>query len=304
LNARSSRLGRQIVANRWVYGMLAPVLLYYLVFHYGPMYGAVIAFKDFIPAQGIARSPWVGFQWFSDFFKSFYFGRLLTNTVLISVYDIIFGFPIPIIFALLLNDLNNHQFKKTVQTVTYMPHFISTVVVVGMINIFAARGGPVNDIIANLGGERVAFMNEASWFRALYVGSGIWQEFGWSSVIYLAALAGIDPSLYEAAYMDGASRWRQRIHITLPGIAPTIIILLILRVGRVMTVGFEKVLLMYNPMTYETADVISTFVYRQGLLEMNYSYSAAIGLFNSVINFLLLVSVNRASRSMSETSLW
>jgi putative aldouronate transport system permease protein len=304
LNDRSSRLGKQIVANRWVYGMLAPVLLYYLIFQYGPMYGAVIAFKDFIPAQGIFRSPWVGFQWFSDFFKSFYFGRLLRNTVLISVYDIIFGFPIPIIFALLLNDLNNQQFKKTVQTVTYMPHFISTVVVVGMLNIFMARRGPINDIIAALGGERIPFMNEAGWFRALYVGSGIWQEFGWSSVIYLASLASIDPALYEAAFMDGASRWRQRIHITLPGIAPTIIILLILRVGRVMTVGFEKVLLMYNPMTYETGDVISTFVYRQGLLEMNYSYSAAIGLFNSVINFLLLVSVNRASRSMSETSLW
>jgi putative aldouronate transport system permease protein len=304
LNDRSSRLGKQIVANRWVYGMLAPVLLYYLIFQYGPMYGAVIAFKDFIPAQGIFRSPWVGFQWFSDFFKSFYFGRLLRNTVLISVYDIIFGFPIPIIFALLLNDLNNQRFKKTVQTVTYMPHFISTVVVVGMLNIFMARRGPINDIIAALGGERIPFMNEPGWFRGLYVGSGIWQEFGWSSVIYLAALASIDPSLYEAAFMDGASRWRQRLHITLPGIAPTIIILLILRVGRVMTVGFEKVLLMYNPMTYETGDVISTFVYRQGLLEMNYSYSAAIGLFNSVINFLLLVSVNKASRSMSETSLW
>ena len=304
MKAQLQRLSRQVVANRWVYGMLAPVLGYYLIFHYGPMYGAVIAFKDFIPSKGVLGSPWVGFQWFDEFFRSFYFWRLLRNTLLISIYSIVYGFPIPIIFALLLNDLTNQRLKKTVQTVTYLPHFISTVVVVGMINIFADRSGPVNDLIEALGGERIAFMNEAAWFRPLYVGSGIWQEFGWSSVIYLAALASIDPALYEAAHMDGASRWVQRLHITLPGIAPTIIVLLILRVGRMMAVGFEKILIMYNPLTYDTADVISTFVYRQGLLEMNYSYSAAVGLFNSVINFVLLVSVNRMSRSLSETSLW
>jgi putative aldouronate transport system permease protein len=297
-------LGRQVAANRWVYGMLAPVLAYYLIFFYGPMYGAIIAFKDFIPSQGVLGSPWVGFRWFTEFFHSFYFWRLMRNTLLISLYSILFGFPIPIIFALLLNDITSQRFKKTVQTVTYLPHFISTVVVVGMINIFTARGGPINDLMESLGGQRIAFMTEASWFRTLYVSSEVWQTFGWSSVIYLAALASIDPALYEAAHMDGASRWTQRVHITLPGIMPTIIILLILRVGRVMTVGFEKILLMYNPLTYDTADVISTFVYRQGLQDMNYSYSAAVGLFNSLINFVLLVSVNRASRSLSETSLW
>jgi putative aldouronate transport system permease protein len=264
----------------------------------------VIAFKDFIPSQGVGGSPWVGFRWFDEFFRSFYFWRLLRNTLLLSLYNIVWGFPIPIIFALLLNDLTNDKFKKTVQTFTYLPHFISTVVVVGMINIFADRNGPINDLIETLGGQRIAFISEAGWFRTLYTSSSIWQEFGWASVIYLAALSSIDPQLYEAAHMDGASRWKQRLHITLPGIMPTIIVLLILRVGRMMTVGFEKILLMYNPMTYDTADVISTFVYRQGLLEMNYSYSAAVGLFNSVINFVLLVSVNRLSRSMSETSLW
>ena len=299
-----TRLKNQWTRNKWVYGMFVPVLIYYLLFHYGPMYGAIIAFKDFTPAGGILHSPWVGTEWFREFFKSFYFSRLIRNTLLISVYSIVFGFPIPIIFALLLNELHNRIFQRTVQTVTYLPHFISTVVVVGMIFIFTARTGPVNDLVEALGGQRLAFMAEPGWFRPLYVGSDVWQRFGWNSIIYLAALTGIDPGLYEAATIDGASRWQQRVHITLPGIAPTIIILLILRMGRLMTVGFEKIILMYNPMTYETADVISTFVYRQGLLEMNYSYSAAVGLFNSLINFAFLLAVNRLSRRISRTSLW
>jgi putative aldouronate transport system permease protein len=274
------------------------------VIHYAPMYGAIIAFKDFMPAQGIWGSPWVGLAWFKEFFESFYFLRLLGNTLILSIYSILFGFPFPIIFALMLNELRGKRFSRTVQTITYLPHFISTVVVVGIIVLFTSRTGPVNELVAMLGGARIGFMGEPEWFRPLFVGSDIWQQFGWNSIIYLAALAGIDPTLYEAAMMDGASRWRQRIHITLPSIAPTIIILLILRMGRLMTVGFEKIILMYNPMTYETSDVISTFVYRQGLLEMNYSYSAAIGLFDSVINFALLLCVNRLSRKLSETSLW
>lgn len=291
-------------AGKYLYLMLLPVMAYYVIFQYGPMYGAIIAFKNFSPAHGIWHSAWVGFRWFHDFFVSYYFKRLIVNTLLISFYSILFGFPVPIIFAMLLNELSSRAFKRAVQTVTYMPHFISIIVVVGMMFIFMDLNGPVNDVIAALGGKRIDFMTEPGWFRPLYVGSDIWQQFGWGSIIFLAALAGIDPTLYEAARMDGASRWSQWWHVTLPGIAPTIIILLILRLGNIMTVGFQKIILMYNPLTYSTADVISTFVYRQGLLEMDYSYSAAVGLFNSVANFLFLLAVNRISRRMSETSLW
>jgi putative aldouronate transport system permease protein len=298
------KLGKEWSKNKQVYLMLLPVLTYYIVFHYAPMYGAIIAFKDFSPADGILRSPWVGFMWFKEFFSSFYFSRLIRNTVLLNVYGILFGFPVPILFALLLNELTDGAFKRVVQTVTYLPHFISTVVVVGMLVSFTARDGLLNDIVAFFGGQRTSFLMEPGWFRTLFVGSGIWQEFGWGSIVYLAAIAGIDPTLYEAAVIDGASRWKQMWHVTIPGIMPVIVIMFILRVGRVMNVGFEKVLLMYNPMIYETADVISTFVYRKGLLEMNYSYSTAIGLFNSVINFALLVGVNRISRRLNETSLW
>ncbi|HUZ18734.1 MAG TPA: ABC transporter permease subunit [Spirochaetia bacterium] len=284
--------------------MLLPVMAFYVIFQYGPMYGAIIAFKDFSPAHGIWHSAWVGFRWFKEFFLSYYFARLIVNTLMISFYSILFGFPLPIIFAMLLNEISSQLFKRSVQTVTYLPHFISTIVVVGMMFIFTDRSGPINDIIASVGGSRIDFMTEPGWFRPLYVGSDIWQQFGWGSIIFLAALSGIDPTLYEAARMDGASRWSQWWHITLPGIAPTIIILLILRMGSALTVGFQKIILMYNPLTYDTADVISTFVYRQGLLEMNYSYSAAVGLFNSLANFILLLAVNRISRKLSETSLW
>jgi putative aldouronate transport system permease protein len=284
--------------------MLLPVVAYYLVFHYEPMYGAQIAFKDFSPGKGIWNSPWVGFKYFKEWFNSVYFWRLMRNTLLINVYDVLFGFPAPIILALLLNEIKSRTFKRTAQTVTYLPHFISLVVVCGLIVDFLTNDGLINNILNALGLESIPFMIKPEWFRTIYVTSGIWQGVGWGSIIYLAALSGVDPQLYEAATMDGAGRWKQTWHITLPCIMPTIVIMLILRLGQMLNVGAEKILLLYNPSTYETADVISTYVYRRGLLEMNYSYSTAVGLFNSIINFLLLVTFNKVSRRITETSLW
>jgi putative aldouronate transport system permease protein len=295
---------KDLVKNRYIYIMLLPVITYYIVFHYVPLYGAQIAFKNFTPSKGIWSSPWVGFKYFEEFFNSYYFERLLRNTVLISLYDLIFGFPAPIILALLLNEIKSNIFKRTVQTVTYLPHFISLVVICGMIIDFLARDGLVNNILNRFGIESIPFMIKPEWFRTIYVASNIWQGIGWGSIIYLAALSNIDPQLYEAATIDGAGRFRQVLHVTLPGILPTVVIMLILRLGQMLNVGSEKILLLYNTSTYETADVISTFVYRKGILEASYSYSTAIGLFNSVINFALLVIANFISRKATETSLW
>jgi putative aldouronate transport system permease protein len=297
---RWQTISRDLRRNKHVYLMLVPVLLYYLIFHYGPMYGAVIAFEDFNPIKGVFGSKWVGLQNFQDFFSSVYFGRLLFNTVAISVLDLIFGFPAPIILALLINELRWNPFKRLVQTVTYLPHFVSVVVVVGMMVDFFARDGLVNQLL----GTNVSYMQSAEWFRQLFVGSGIWQHVGWLSIVYLAAIATIDPQLYDAAKVDGADRFRQMWHITIPGILPTIVILLILRMGMLMSVGYEKIILMYNPLTYETADVISTYVFRRGILQADFSFSAAVGLFNSAINFALLIGANRISRRLSGHSLW
>ncbi len=301
---RVGELMKDIKYNKNIYLMLIPVLLFYLLFHYRPMYGAIIAFKDFIPAKGIWGSPWVGFQHFVDFVTSLNFRKVLSNTVLISFFELLFGFPAPIILALLLNEVRNTAFKKTVQTFTYMPHFISLVVICGMIKDFLKEDGVINDLIAILGGERISFLLKPEYFKTIFVSTGIWQHVGWGSIIYLAALTAIDSEQYEAAMIDGAGRWRQLLHVTLPGIIPTIIIMLILRLGQVMNVGFEKVILLYNPMTYDTADVISSFVYRKGIQEFSYSFSAAVGLLNSVVNFCLVLSSNWFSRKMNQTSLW
>lgn len=295
---------RDFKLNKYVYLMLVPVVAYYIVFYYVPMYGVQIAFKDFSPGLGILDSPWVGFRHFQDFFHSYYFWRLLRNTLLLSLYELIFAFPASIILALLLNELRNAAFKRAVQTITYMPHFISIVVISGMLVDFLARDGLINNILSWFGVEPIAFLRESGWFRTIYISSGIWQNVGWGSIIYLSAMSGIDPSLYEAARVDGASRWKQTLHITIPGIMPTIIILLILQIGHFMTVGTDKILLLYNSSTYETADVIGTFVYRKGILESDFSYSSAVGLFNAVINFTLLVLANAVSRRTSETKLW
>jgi putative aldouronate transport system permease protein len=301
----------QIIAKDWqrhkvLYLMLLPVIIYYVVFHYGPMYGAVIAFQDFNPVKGIAGSKWVGFENFTNFFNSYFFGRLIRNTIVINLLDVGLGFPAPIILALLLNEVRIKSFRRLVQTVTYMPHFISIVVVVGMMVDFMTRDGLFNNVLMQSMGatEPIAFLQNPKMFPLIYVLSGIWQHVGWASIVYLAAITAIDPTLYEAAMVDGANRFDQIRYVTLPGIMPTIIILLILRMGAMMTIGFEKVLLMYNPLTMETADVISTYVYRKGILETDYGFSAAVGLFNSVINFALLIIANRLSRRSGDTSLW
>ena len=298
------RLARNVRKHKIVYLMALPVLAYYILFHYAPMYGASIAFKHYIPSRGIQASEWVGLEHFVSFFRSYYFERLIRNTLLISLYSIVFGFPAPILLALLLNEVKSSWYKRTVQTITYLPHFLSMTVICGMLLNFFASDGAVNSILIAFGGEKQLFMLDPRYFRSIYVGSDIWQNVGWGSIVYLAALSGIDPSLYEAARIDGANRFHQAVHITIPGILPTIIVLFILRVGSMMNVGHEKIILLYNNMIMETADVISTFVYRKGLIDANYSYSAAVGLFNSVINFCLVILTNAFSRAVKQTTLW
>ncbi len=290
--------------NRSLYFIMIPVLIFYILFHYKPMYGAIIAFKEYSPALGVTGSPWVGFANFTRFFKSVYFVRLIRNTILLSVYNLILGFPAPIILALLLNEVRNKKFKSITQTVTYLPHFISLIVVTGMLTDFSMTTGLFNDVITMFGGKSSPLLQDPKLYRSIYVLSSIWQEVGWGSIIYLSALAGVDSQLYEAAQIDGAGKWKQLIHVTLPAIAPVIVIMFILKMGSLMNMGYEKTILLYNPSTYETADIISSYIYRIGLLEQDWSYSTAIGLFNSAINFGLLLFTNRMSKRYSETSLW
>ena len=280
------------------------MLLYYIIFKYVPLYGLQIAFRDYKITKGIWDSAWVGFEHFQTFFEGLYFWRLIGNTLIISLYEVVFAFPAPILFALLLNKLTNEGFKKIVQTITYLPHFISTVVICGLLVQFCSKDGLINQLIAFFGSEPTDLLMHKEYFRTIYIASGIWSGFGWGSIIYLSALAGVDQEQYEAAYIDGAKRLQRMFYITLPGIMPTIIIQLIMKLGGLMSVGSEKILLLYNGLTYEVADVISTYIYRMGLIEHNYSFSTAVGLFNSVINIILLVSANTLSRRYSETSLW
>lgn len=300
----SYRMQKDWRRNRSLYLLMIPVLLFYILFHYKPMYGAIIAFKEYTPALGVSKSPWVGLDNFTRFFKSVYFGRLIKNTVLLSLYNLILGFPAPIILALLLNEVRSKRFKSLTQTITYLPHFISLIVVTGMLTDFSMTSGLFNDLIEMFGGSRSPLLQDPKLYRSIYVFSSIWQEVGWGSIIYLSALAGVDSQLYEAAQIDGAGKLKQLIHVTLPAIAPTIIIMFILKTGSLMNMGYEKTILLYNPSTYETADIISSYIYRIGLLEQDWSYSTAIGLFNSVINFGLLLFTNKMSKHYSETSLW
>lgn len=296
---------KRLKEDKYLLLLFVPVIVYYVIFHYVPMYGAIIAFKNFRPALGILDSKWAGFDYFSQFFNSIYFWRLIRNTVLLNVYSLVWGFPAPIIFALLLNEFRDRWFKRLAQTISYLPHFISIVVIVGMISMFTSiYGGIVNKFIGLFGIDPINFLGDPAYFRTIFVSSGIWQGFGWGSIIYLAALAGINPHLYEAASIDGANRWKKMIYITLPGLMPTIIILLILNIGNLMDVGFEKVWLLSSPATYETSDIIATFVYRRGVTGAEYSYGAAVNLFNNVINLILLVTFNYISRKVSDTSLW
>jgi putative aldouronate transport system permease protein len=296
---------RRMRKNWELYLFIAPAFLYFVVFHYAPMYGVQIAFKNFIPSKGFLGSAWVGFDHFERFFNSYYFWDLLVNTLTISFYELAIGFPLPIILALAFNEIRNGAFKKTVQTITYAPHFISVVVMAGMVITFLTPStGIIVQIIEALGMEPAAFLTDPRWFKTMYVISGVWQSTGWGTIIYLAALAGVDPQLHEAAIVDGASRFKRLLHINLPTIVPTITILLILNMGNILGVGYEKVLLLQNSLNMEASDVISTFVYRTGLVSAQYSFSTAVGLFNSVINALMLITVNQIAKRTSATSLW
>lgn len=306
--ARPSRLRKSLLPylrNWQLYVLLIPVIAYFVIFEYTPMYGVQIAFKDFIAKKGIWGSPWVGFKHFQRFFDSYFFWTLLKNTLGISLYQLVVGFPVPILLALMINEVRQSKFRKFIQTVTYAPHFLSTVVMVGLIVIFLnPNTGLVNHFLEMFGLKPISFMTEAGWFKTIYVFSGVWQQMGWSSIIYLAALSGIDPQQHEAAKVDGANRLQRIWHVNIPGILPTIVILLILQMGSLMGVGFEKVFLMQNDLNMDSSDVISTYVYRSGILGAQYSFSAAVGLFNSVVNFILLISVNFISRRLNQTSLW
>ena len=302
---RWARFAGYMSANWQLYILMALVMTYYIVFCYRPMYGLRMAFLDYNPILGFERSKFVGLKQFERLFTGPYFWPVLRNTLLLSLLGLALGMPFPIIFALLLNTLTNERAKKTIQTITYAPHFISTVVVVGMLKLFLSPTvGIVNHMITALGGNPVNFLTEAGMFRGVYVWSDIWQNTGWNAVIYIAALSGIDPELHEAATVDGASRLRRIWHIDIPGILPTIIILLIMSTGSIINVGFEKVNLMQNDLNASTSEVISTYAYKVGLQKAEYSYASAVDFFNSVVTLVLLVIVNTISRRVTETSLW
>ncbi|HCH33257.1 MAG TPA: sugar ABC transporter permease [Oceanospirillaceae bacterium] len=288
-----------------IYIMLLPTLIWFAVFLYKPMYGLQIAFKDYSIFRGIEGSAWVGFEHFETLFSNPQFLRAIKNTLLISVYSLLFGFPMPIFLALMFNEIIHAVYKRTAQTIVYLPHFISTVIISGIvITAFSPSAGIVNTVLGWLGMDSIYFLTKPEWFRPIFIGSGIWQEAGFGSIIFLAAIAGVNPSLYESAVVDGASRWQMIWKITIPSILPTIIIMFIIRIGNVLEVGFELIILLYQPATYETADVINTFIYRQGLQSGQYDLAAAAGLFNAIVAFVLVMVANTISKRVSRTSLW
>lgn len=302
---KRQRFIRSIIRNWQVYLMLLPVIAYYVIFHYGPMYGLQIAFKNYNPVLGFWKSPWRGFAHFERFFSSYNASRVIINTLALSLLSMVFNFPLTIILALMLNELRSQRFKKLVQTVTYAPHFISVVVVISMMILFThADRGIVNFAIRALGGETIRFMEKPEWFRPLYIISGLWQELGYGAIIYIAALANIDQELLEAACIDGAGRLRRIWHVNIPGIMPTVITMLILKVGSIMTVGHEKVFLMQNPLNLEASEIISTYTYRIGIVNNQMSFAAAVTFFNSVVNCILLLTVNKIAKKVADTALW
>ncbi|MCI9571899.1 MAG: sugar ABC transporter permease [Lachnospiraceae bacterium] len=299
------RLWKNMKKNWILYVMIAPVAVYYIVFAYTPMYGILLAFKNYKVKLGILGSPWVGLDHFQRFFSAYNFRQLIGNTVGISVYSLIIGFPIPIVFALMLNYLTHHKLKKIVQMVSYAPYFISTVVICGMITIFMAPDtGILNVLRGYLGMESVNFLSKPEWFKSIYVWTGVWQGMGWSSIIYISALAGVDYEMHEAAIVDGATKIQRMLHVDLPSIKPTILMLLILQMGSLMNVGFEKVYLLQNTLNKSAASVISTYVYEVGLINSDYGYSTAVGLFNSLINLALVVTANQLSKRFAGESLF
>lgn len=302
---RRKRLIRRIKDQRYLLLMLLPGLIYYIVLRWGPMFGMVIAFQRFNASSGILGSPWVGLKNFQDFFNSPFALRVVRNTFSLCLLQLVFSFPLPIIFSLLLNELSSDRFKKTVQVVSYLPHFISVVIMMGLLKqLLSPTSGIVNKIIVDLGGTPINFFMEKGWFRPLYILSGIWQELGWNAILYLSAISNVDPQLYEAAKIDGSGRFGCMWHVTLPGILPTVVIVFLLNLGSMLNIGYEKVLLMYTPATYEVADVISTFVYRSGLSQANYSFGSAVDLMNAIVSLSLVSASNWLSRKLTETSLW
>ena len=312
INERSERTEHRFTStwkslkrDKYLYFMALVGVAWFLIFHYLPVYGVQVAFKRYNPFDGIWRSQWVGLHWFRVFVTGPYFFRIFRNTLLLGLYGLIFGFWPPILFALMLNEVRHSTYKRAIQTISYLPHFIATVVIVGMLVNFFAIDGVVNTALLLLGrSEPIQFFNRPDWFRPLYIGSGVWQSLGFSSIIYLAVLSGINPEIYEDAVICGANRLQRIVYITLPAMLPTISILLILSVGRIISVGFDKVYMMYNPLIYETADVIATYVYRMGLEQGQISFGAAVGLFNNIVSLILVVTVNWVNRRVSGFSLW
>ncbi len=296
----------KIIGRDWqLYSLLVLPVIYYVIFKYGPMFGNIIAFRNYVPGGPIFGTEWVGLKYFKLFISDPTFWAVFKNTLIMSILQLVIGFPFPIIFALLLNEIKGSKFKKIVQTVSYLPYFLSTVVVAGMIQeLLSPSSGVINMIVKHFTGSTIDFLSLPQWFRTIYVSSGIWQGLGWGAILYLAALSNINMELYDSAKIDGANRWQQTLHVTIPGIMPTIVILLILNIGGLLGIGFEKIMLLYNPLTYSTADVISTYVYRMGLVSNNFSYATAMGLFESIIGLVLIGGANHFSKKFSETSLW
>ncbi|SFR45743.1 ABC transporter permease [Litoreibacter janthinus] len=303
--SRVQMIGEHMRREWQLYVLLLPTIIWLLVFLYKPMYGLQIAFKDYSVFRGVANSPWVGLEHFETLFNNDQFLRALRNTVYISFLSLIFGFPMPILLALMFNEILKQWYKKASQTIVYLPHFISSVIIAGIvITAFSPSAGIVNTILGWFGLDSIYFLTKAEWFRPIFVGTTIWQEAGFQSIVYLAAIAGVSPTLYESAVVDGASRWQMMWKITIPSIMPTIIIMLIIRIGNMLEVSFEMIILLYQPATYETADVVNTFIYRQGLQGGQYDLAAAAGLFNAVVAFVLVMSANTISKRYSRTSLW
>ncbi len=306
MNTKDLKNFTRVIRRDWqLYALLALPIAYYLVFKYGPMIGNIIAFRKYVPGGNFLGERWIGLKYFKMFIFDSNFWNIFRNTLRISFFSLIFGFPAPIIFALLLNEIRSRHFKKAVQTVSYLPHFLSIVVVAGMImEILSPSGGIINQIVIAVTGKPIQFMQKSNYFVWIYVFSGMWQQVGWGAIIYLAALTGISPELYEAAEIDGANRLQQTFYVTIPGILPTVIVLLILNVGNLLNVGFEKIMLLYNPMIYDKADVISTYLYRMAMQMNSFSYATAIGLFNAVIGLILVASANKISKMVTGSALW
>jgi len=300
-----TKILKEVWKQKYLHLLALPGVIYYIIFHYIPMYGVIIAFQDYNIGKGVLHSEWVGLKHFINFVNNPFFWRLIRNTILINVYQIIFVFPIPIVFALFLNEIRQQLYKKFVQTVSYLPHFISLPAIIGMLAMYLSpTDGIVNKILSKFGIEPIYFLAQPEWFRTIYIVSDIWQHTGWSAIIYIAALSQVNPELYESAIIDGANRIQLMKYISIPSILPTITIMFLLKVGHIMSLGAEKVLLLQSPLNYETSDVISTYVYRRGLIYGEYSYTTAIGIFNSVINLVILLIANKISQKVSETSLW